>query len=108
MAQNPVLTLFVLLLCFHHIQTAHDSRIYSVKIHCGENYPDQPPSVRFISKINMHCVDPSSGEVVPSRLPCLARWNRNNRIETILVALRNEMASMSNRALPQPPEDATF
>lgn len=45
-------------------QTVHDNRLYEVRVHCGDRYPDQPPLVRFVSRINMPCVDPDSGEVV--------------------------------------------
>jgi ubiquitin-protein ligase len=41
----------------------HENRIYSLKIHCGESYPDVPPDVTFVSKINLPCVDSRSGKV---------------------------------------------
>lgn len=47
----------------HATQTAHDSRIYSLKIHCGGHYPEHPPLVRFVSRINMTCVNQATGEV---------------------------------------------
>ena len=37
-------------------QSVHENRIYSVKIRCGEQYPDAPPEVTFVSKINLPCV----------------------------------------------------
>lgn len=37
--------------------TAHDCRIYTVHIHCGDRYPDEAPRVKFVTKINMSCVD---------------------------------------------------
>lgn len=45
-------------------QTVHDNRLYEVRVHCGERYPDEPPRVCFFSRINMPCVDSGSGEVV--------------------------------------------
>ncbi|RHY04129.1 hypothetical protein DYB28_004130 [Aphanomyces astaci] len=48
--------------------TSHDGRIYSLKIHCGENYPNAPPEVLFTSRINMSCVDQSNGRVNPRSL----------------------------------------
>lgn len=89
-------------------QTCHDGRIYSLRIHCGDSYPNYPPEVAFTSRINMTCVDAQSGRVDPRRLPALASWNRTYGIETVLVAIRNEMASPTNRRLPQPPEGANF
>lgn len=44
-------------------QSVHENRIYSLKIHCGTNYPDSPPEVTFISKVNLPCVDQRTGKV---------------------------------------------
>ncbi|ETV74649.1 hypothetical protein H257_10779 [Aphanomyces astaci] len=88
--------------------TSHDGRIYSLKIHCGENYPNAPPEVLFTSRINMSCVDQSNGRVNPRSLGVLASWQRSYGIEQVLVALRNEMASTANKRLPQHPEGASF
>lgn len=44
-------------------QSVHENRIYSVKIHCGPNYPDAPPEISFTSKINLPCVNPQNGKV---------------------------------------------
>lgn len=89
-------------------QTCHDGRIYSLRIHCSDQYPSVPPEVCFTSRINMSCVDPQSGRVDPRRLAALATWNRNCGIENVLVAIRSEMASPNNRRLPQPPEGSNF
>ncbi|TFK92605.1 UBC-like protein [Polyporus arcularius HHB13444] len=88
--------------------TVHENRIYSLKITCGEDYPDRPPSVQFVSRVNLPFVNPVDGKVDPSKLPVLAHWNRNYSIETVLVEIRREMGSASNRKLPQPPEGSTF
>ena len=45
------------------LQSAHENRIYSLKIHCGPNYPDVPPNVTFVSKINLPCVESKTGRV---------------------------------------------
>lgn len=44
-------------------QSAHENRIYSLNIHCGNQYPDVPPTVQFVSKINLPCVDQRTGKV---------------------------------------------
>ncbi|KAG3103610.1 DNA topoisomerase 2 [Phytophthora cactorum] len=88
--------------------TCHDGRIYSLRIHCSDQYPHIPPEVHFTSRINMSCVDPQSGRVDPRRLAALGSWHRNNGIENVLVAIRAEMASPTNRRLPQPPEGTNF
>jgi hypothetical protein len=88
-------------------QSVHENRIYSVNIHCADDYPDNPPSLQFVSKINLPCVDPRSGkvrlpylripvkclftdlaQVDPTKLPCLAQWKRDYTMETILLELR--------------------
>lgn len=52
-----------------YLQSVHENRIYSLKIHCGSDYPDKPPDVTFISKVNLPCVDPRSGKVRVTFLP---------------------------------------
>ena len=44
-------------------QSVHENRIYSVNIHCGPDYPDNPPTIQFVSRVNVPCVDPRSGKV---------------------------------------------
>jgi ubiquitin-protein ligase len=44
-------------------KTHHDGRFYELRIRCPEKYPAVPPEVRFVSKINMTCVDPRTGVV---------------------------------------------
>ena len=85
-------------------QSVHENRIYSVKIHCGPDYPDVPPEISFTSKINLPCVDQRNGKVHtkvmlwivrlmkmkvdPTKLPCLVQWKREFTMETILIELR--------------------
>ncbi|PSR70705.1 hypothetical protein PHLCEN_2v13435 [Hermanssonia centrifuga] len=88
--------------------TVHENRIYSLKITCGDDYPDRPPTVQFISRVNLPFVNQVDGKVDQSKLPVLAHWNRNSSLETVLVEIRREMASFNNRKLPQPPEGTTF
>ncbi|EKM50222.1 uncharacterized protein PHACADRAFT_264835 [Phanerochaete carnosa HHB-10118-sp] len=88
--------------------TVHENRIYSLKITCGDDYPERPPIVQFVSRVNLPFVNQVDGKVDPSKLPCLANWNRNNSIETVLVEIRREMGAFNNRKLPQPPEGSTF
>ncbi len=46
----------------YFIQCAFDGRIYSLKIECGEKYPDEPPKLKFVSRINLSGVS-GNGEV---------------------------------------------
>ncbi|KAJ2967278.1 hypothetical protein NUW58_g10493 [Xylaria curta] len=89
-------------------QSVHENRIYSVKMHCGSQYPDLPPTIQFISQVNLPCVNPRNGVVDPKQLPCLANWKRENTMETILIELRRYMASSQCKKLPQPPEGSVF
>ena len=36
--------------------TAHENRIYSLKLFCDQHYPEQPPLVKFTSRVDMTCV----------------------------------------------------
>lgn len=89
-------------------QSVFENRIYGLTMHCGENYPDQPPTIQFIHKIILPCVDEADGKVNPSKLPCLANWKRENTMETILIELRRFMASSQCKKIPQPPEGTTY
>ncbi|KAJ6437831.1 LOW QUALITY PROTEIN: ubiquitin-conjugating enzyme variant MMS2 [Purpureocillium lavendulum] len=88
--------------------SVHENRIYSVKMHCGEKYPDEPPTIQFVSQVNLPCVNPRNGVVDPKQLPCLAQWKRENTMETVLIELRRYMAAPANKKIPQPPEGSTY
>lgn len=69
----------------------HENRIYSVKIVCGDNYPNDPPTVQFISQVNLPFVDQLDGKVEMSKVPGLAHWTpriESHSIETVLVEIR--------------------
>ncbi|GME77794.1 unnamed protein product [Ambrosiozyma monospora] len=86
----------------------HENRIYSLTIECGPEYPDKPPVVKFISKINLPCVDQKTGLVPTNKFPLLNGWKRTYSMEIVLLELRKEMAHGVNRKLPQPAEGETF
>ncbi|XP_057777544.1 ubiquitin-conjugating enzyme E2 variant 1A-like isoform X2 [Salvia miltiorrhiza] len=84
--------------------TVHEGRIYQLKLFCGKDYPDNPPTVRFQTRINMSCVNLETGVVEPHRFPMLLDWKRECTMEDILIQLKKEMMSPQNRKLSQPPD----
>ncbi|KAK0122693.1 E2 ubiquitin-conjugating protein mms2 [Cadophora gregata f. sp. sojae] len=88
--------------------SVHENRIYSLNMHCGPEYPDKPPTIQFINAVNLPCVSPRNGVVDPTKLACLANWDRNMTMETVLIELRRFMAHPANKKLPQPPEGSKY
>jgi len=87
-------------------QTRYQGFFYSLRLRCGDRYPDEPPTVRFLTRISLKCVG-SKGEVdIPLLRP--GQWKREMRLETVLKALQTEMLQPHNRNLPQPPEGTTY
>eukprot|EP00288_Rhodomonas_lens_P018095 CAMPEP_0177704628 /NCGR_PEP_ID=MMETSP0484_2-20121128/8288_1 /TAXON_ID=354590 /ORGANISM="Rhodomonas lens, Strain RHODO" /LENGTH=142 /DNA_ID=CAMNT_0019216025 /DNA_START=39 /DNA_END=467 /DNA_ORIENTATION=+ len=85
-----------------------EGRIISLVISCGQEYPDKPPSVRFVSRVNLNFVDQRTGQVDNRGVAVIAQWNRSYNLEQLLQALRREMCSSANRRQPQPPDGSTF
>lgn len=77
-------------------------------ISCSDDYPAVPPSIKFLSKINMGCVDSKTGVVNPKKVPVLKNWNRNSGMEQALQSIRAEMCSDANRRLRQPKDGEMF
>jgi len=88
--------------------TVHENRIYSLDIICGPDYPNRPPEISFVTRINLPFVDAKNGKVNANQVPVLARWNYNYTIEQVLHEIRKEMATPNNRKLPQPPEGTVY
>ena len=84
-----------------------DGRFYELLLECTQEYPQKPPKVKFISKVNIPFVDQSSGFVKPNSLNILRNWNKDCTLESYLTAIREELKNNLGR-YPQPPEGSKF
>lgn len=90
-------------------RTPYENQIYMLRIICPMDYPTVPPKVSFTSKINMQCINQSSGQLVENKFPLFQRWRYGNTIADILTELRAMMTSRENVKLTnQPPEGSTY
>ncbi|XP_022097828.1 ubiquitin-conjugating enzyme E2 variant 2-like [Acanthaster planci] len=87
--------------------TPYEGRVYSLMLRCGQKYPDVPPSVRFITRINLTGVG-AQGLVDDRFYFVLAKWQRSYTIKTVLTDIKRKMALQENRKLPQPPEGSVY
>ena len=69
-------------------QTVHENRIYSLSVHCDDQYPEVAPAVTFISRVNLPFVDQKNGKVDLKKIQNLSHWSHDMSLETILVEIR--------------------
>jgi ubiquitin-conjugating enzyme E2 variant len=85
--------------------TAFDNRIMTLAISCGDYYPREPPTVRFITRVVLPGVGPR-GEVDLRKF--FPSWHPATTMERVLMEIRKEMSSPASRAVKQPPEGSNF
>ena len=85
--------------------TRFDGRFYEMLLKAGPNYPLEPPSVKFVSKVNLPNINQNNGEV-QNNFPALAGWREDMTLESVLIALKESM--LSNRNLSQPADGSTY
>ncbi|KRZ74855.1 Ubiquitin-conjugating enzyme E2 variant 2 [Trichinella papuae] len=85
-------------------RTPYENRVYNLAIECGEDYPNDPPVVRFISKINLSGINSTTGLVDRSSVSVLSRWQKNHTIRHVLEDIQKIMTAKENQRLQQPPE----
>ncbi|CAG2180127.1 unnamed protein product [Oppiella nova] len=88
--------------------TPYENRMYSLRVECGPHYPNQPPNVRFKSRLRLTGVNEVSGVVDRRVFPVLAGWQRNYSIKMVLLELRQSMARAENLRLAQPREGPPY
>jgi len=88
-------------------RTVFENRIYNLSLVCGQKYPNELPTVRFTTRVNMSCVD-SAGKVEAKLVGVLAKWQRTYTIKTVLTELRRIMTAKENCKLSQPPEGSSY
>ncbi|KAJ2741873.1 E2 ubiquitin-conjugating protein mms2, partial [Coemansia sp. BCRC 34301] len=90
--------------------TVFQNRLYSLKLKCGDKYPHEPPTVTFMTRIDLGSVVRDDGTVDPKQLKVLNEWEptSGNTIQAVLSGLRSLMAKEPYRKLLQPEEGSMY
>lgn len=69
--------------------STHENRIYSLSLEVGPEYPARPPVVKFLTKVNIPCVDQNTGVVSIS--------TRNGVVKVVSMTDSRETKVMATR-----------
>jgi len=89
-------------------RTSFENRMYSLRIECGDSYPEEPPTIHFVNRINMQGVNQQTGAVDRRMMGPISQWQRTYTIKTYLQELRRQMTLKENMKLSQPPEGSSY
>ena len=81
-----------------------DVRLWFLTLVAGPDYPKEPPTIKFTSKINMACVG-SKGDVDPAKVPYLKDWDTSCTLKGALTAVK---AAITSASRSQPEDGETF
>ena len=78
------------------------ANMWSLQIFVTDRYPFEPPSIQFITKINLRCVNQSDGRVIGSAVPEMSsRWDpQTGTIGSCLVGIRKQILQMNFSSQP--------
>jgi ubiquitin-conjugating enzyme E2 variant len=85
-----------------------NERFYELKMVVGQNYPQEPPQIKFVSKINLAGVNQKNGTIDNQYFSVLKNWTKNNTLQDALKGIRKEMESSAFKKLSQPEEGSVF
>jgi len=84
-----------------------DMRVLELSIEVGARYPEEPPALRFRSRVNLPFVR-GDGRVDLKALGVAQAWKRHNSIEDAMNAVYHAIMRPECRRLPQPPDGARY
>lgn len=114
------------MMCCRVQGNSQDVRVWFLTLTVGSEYPKEPPTINFTSKVNMDCVDSKGNvrlsrlaaacqlctpctrylpQVVPSKLPYLAEWTADCSMKGALQAVQ---AALRSAPKSQPSDESTY